>query len=120
MSPSSVGVRVFAPTLLLGGGIIGFCWCDASLSNKLSALFPATTAGPRSPPVVIFATDSRLSPPDDFLSSWQATQLARRMGAISESKSTGLVRTGTSTAIGPSAKRVEPQRHRAHREKTDK
>ena len=61
--PSCGGESGLAPTLLSAGGMKSSCRCAARRKSTLSAGFPATTAGPESPPFWIAATVSRTSPP---------------------------------------------------------
>ena len=51
--------------------------------------FPATTAGPLSPPLRIASGVSSDSSASWSVALWQAVQLARKIGRISRAKSTG-------------------------------
>jgi hypothetical protein len=53
--------------LFPGGGIAGSSACDDVFTSRLSNPFPASAAGPVSPPFMIDAGDSRFNPAFAFV-----------------------------------------------------
>lgn len=78
-SPISAGVSFFSR--------FGISPLRTFSISRLRSGFPATTAGPDSPPCTIKRLRRRSNPPLGFsVSPWQSKQLALRMGRISRSK----------------------------------
>src|ERR1051325_2568520 len=100
MRADSSGASSAAGTLLFLWGTMGLAWCAATFSCMLSALRLGTMTFPDSLPLRMSCGVSRIRLALLVVLLWHARQLFLKMGRISFSKSTGVLREILAMAIG--------------------